>query len=104
MPDINQCWVNQYPSLTCLAGTFHRVVFHSSPLDADANSHETFTPGGAASINRRARPKSRATTEACVVLRSGFQILGCVSLSCTDIFELFSSRAPLPRFPELCVD
>jgi len=47
-------------------------------------------------------------------LRPGFNMLGGVSLSCTDIFAIFFSIfsdtilcptwVPLPRFAELCAD
>ena len=44
-------------------------------------------PGRCGVLNRRTRPKSRATAEACVVLRSGFLVFSCVSLCCTDILK-----------------
>ena len=73
-PDINQCRVNAVPVVDLSRWYIcYRKRCVSPPFrERERDLHGTFHPGRCGVINHRTRPKSCATAEACVVLRTEF--------------------------------
>ena len=103
-PDINQCRVNAVPVVDLSRWYIcYRKRCVSPPFrERERDLHGTFHPGRCGVINHRTRPKSCATAEACVVLRTEFADIRLRVFKLHRHFHDFFLRDGVRRHGLLC--